>query len=269
MGHQPSSQADVSSQSAESSTDSDAPVLDFEFFRTKVQPIFLAERPGHAQCVSCHASDERLRPHLVLLPKGSTMWNEEDSRKNFEEFSRVVIPGSLKSKLLVHPLAEKAGGDSFHQGGKHFNSQQDPEWLILKAWVFGAKSVVPGRAGRIEAANKPRILQTNLAGDNLSIIDPGTNKVVGNIPGIQVSHGVAVAPDGTQIYVSAESDSTLDIVDSKTLNVINRIPLSGHPQNVRVSHDGRKVYVGIMGAKGGMDVIDTASQRNVKTIYKY
>lgn len=76
----------------------------------------------------------------MLLPKGSTMWNEEDSRKNFAEFSRVVIPGSLKSPLLRHPLAEDAGGDSFHSGGKHFNSQQDPEWLVLKAWVFGAKS---------------------------------------------------------------------------------------------------------------------------------
>ena len=25
-----------------------APALDFEFFKTRVQPIFLAERPGHA-----------------------------------------------------------------------------------------------------------------------------------------------------------------------------------------------------------------------------
>ncbi len=139
----PAAQMEAPPQPAVASSpasDSAPPVLDFEFFRTKVQPIFLFKRPGHARCVSCHASDERLHPHLVLLPKGSTMWNEEDSRKNFAEFSRVVIPGSLKSPLLRHPLAEDAGGDSFHSGGKHFNSQQDPEWLVLKAWVFGAKS---------------------------------------------------------------------------------------------------------------------------------
>ena len=50
---------------------------------------------------------------------------------------RVVMPGNEKSRLLVHPLAEKAGGDFFHNGGKHWSSQSDPEWQILRAWVLG------------------------------------------------------------------------------------------------------------------------------------
>ena len=111
--------------------------LDFEFFKTKVQPIFLAKRPGHARCVSCHAADRGAVLHLQPLSPGSTTWNEEESRKNFEAVSRVVVPGNLKSPLLIHPLAEEAGGDFFHSGGKHFNSQSDSEWLTLKAWVLG------------------------------------------------------------------------------------------------------------------------------------
>ena len=62
-----------------------------------------------------------------------------------------------------------------------------------------------------------RIIQTNSAGDNVHIIDAATNKVVGEITGIEVSHGAAAAPDGSRIYVSNEADSTLDVVDSKTL----------------------------------------------------
>ena len=107
--------------------------LDFEFFKTKVQPIFLAKRPGHARCISCHASGTPLR--LQPLSPGSTTWNEEQSRKNFEAVRRVVVPGSVKSMLLIHPLAEQAGGDFFHNGGKHWDSQNDPEWQTLKAWV--------------------------------------------------------------------------------------------------------------------------------------
>jgi hypothetical protein len=115
--------------------------LDFEFFKTKVQPIFLAKRPGHARCVSCHGSSTapavfRLQP----LAPGNTSWTDDQSRKNFEVVSSLVAPGSLQSPLLAHPLAEQAGGDFFHSGGKHFNSQDDPEWLTLKAWAFGAKS---------------------------------------------------------------------------------------------------------------------------------
>ena len=44
--------------------------------------------------------------------------------------------------------------------------------------------------------SKLRIIQTNSAGDNIHIIDPVTNKVVGEIKGIEASHGIAVAPDG-------------------------------------------------------------------------
>jgi YVTN family beta-propeller protein len=111
-----------------------------------------------------------------------------------------------------------------------------------------------------------RVLQTNSAGDNVDVIDPVTNKVVGEIKGIEVNHGVAVAPDGTRIYVSDEAASTLDVADAKTLEVIKRIPLSGHPNNISVTPNGRSLYVAIAQAPGGLDVIDTASLTNVKTI---
>lgn len=111
--------------------------LDFEFFKTKVQPIFLTKRPGRARCVACHAHPHASGFALQQLPPGRTTWNDEESRKNFEAVRLVVVPGNLQSPLLVHPLAEAAGGDFFHSGGKQFNSQDDPEWQTLKAWVLG------------------------------------------------------------------------------------------------------------------------------------
>src|SRR6202008_3602375 len=94
---------------------------------------------------------------------------------------------------------------------------------LLAAFALGVVSL--GAQGQ----GKVRIVQTNSAGDNVHIIDPVTNKVVGVIDGIEVSHGAAVAPDGTRIYVSDEAESTLDVVDGKTLKVVKRVPLSGHP----------------------------------------
>jgi YVTN family beta-propeller protein len=111
-----------------------------------------------------------------------------------------------------------------------------------------------------------RVLQTNAAGDNIHIIDPATNQVVGTIEDIEVPHGVTIAPDGGRIYVSNESLSTLDVVDAKTLKVSKRIPLSGRPNNVAVSNDGGHVYVAIAQAPGAVDVIDTTSMSNVKSI---
>src|SRR3954447_9741270 len=57
-----------------------------------------------------------------------------------------------------------------------------------------------------------RIVQTNAAGDSVMLIDPATNKVVGEIKGIEVNHGAAVAPDGSRFYITNEAESTLDRV---------------------------------------------------------
>jgi YVTN family beta-propeller protein len=118
----------------------------------------------------------------------------------------------------------------------------------------------------LAAQKKVRIIQTNSAGDNVHLIDPATNKVVGVIEGIEVNHGAGVSPDGSKIYISNEAESTLDAVDAKTLKVIGHAKLSGHPNNMAVGADGKKVYVGIIQAPGGVDVIDTASMTRVKTV---
>lgn len=73
-----------------------------------------------------------------MLEPGATNWSEDQSRKNFAIWKLFVVPGNpMKSALLLHPLAEAAGGDRFHAGGKHWKSQSDPEWQILAAWVRG------------------------------------------------------------------------------------------------------------------------------------
>jgi YVTN family beta-propeller protein len=128
--------------------------------------------------------------------------------------------------------------------------------------------------------SKLRIIQTNSAGDNIHIINPATNKVVGEIKGIEAPHGVVVAPDGGRIYVSEQADNTVAVLDGKTLQVTGRIPLSGNPNLIDITPDGRWLYVAIAltwndlsafpqikaNASGGVDVIDTASLQNIKTI---
>jgi hypothetical protein len=109
--------------------------LDYAYFRDRVQPIFLKKRPGHARCIVCH---EHGSPPLQLLTPGAVTWDDDQSRKNYQIWKQFVVPGQPeKSPLLLHPLAQSAGGDTFHAGGKHWHSKDDPEWRILAAWVNG------------------------------------------------------------------------------------------------------------------------------------
>ena len=111
-----------------------------------------------------------------------------------------------------------------------------------------------------------RIVQTNSAGDNISLIDPATNTVVAEITGIEVNHGAAVAPDGKWFYFSNEADHTLDVVNGRSLAVTKKVALSGRPNNIAISKDGRHVYVSIVSGNGAVDVIDAGSLERVKSI---
>ena len=118
----------------------------------------------------------------------------------------------------------------------------------------------------LNAVAQVRIVQTNSGADNISLIDPATNKVVGEIKGIPINHGAAVSPDGKRLYFSSEGEQTLVVVDSKTLAATQRIKLSGRPNNITISKDGLKVYVAIISEPGAVDVIDTVKLERVKSI---
>src|SRR5690348_12055562 len=112
--------------------------LDFTFFRTRIQPIFLKKRPGLARCYVCHSQGTPLV--LQELTPGRDAWDEEQSRKNFEAIRRVVVPGNPQSSmLLMMPLANEAGSKLFHPGGKHWTSQDDPEFRLIADWIRGAR----------------------------------------------------------------------------------------------------------------------------------
>ena len=116
---------------------SKTPTLDYEFFKAKVEPIFLKKREGHTRCYVCHEeSNNAFR--LKKLPAGASFWTGEQSRKNFDTVSALVVPGDpANSRLLLQPLAPEAGGNTFHSGGRQFASKNDPDWKTLAQWVTG------------------------------------------------------------------------------------------------------------------------------------
>jgi len=108
--------------------------LDYDTFKTKVEPIFAKKRVGHARCVACHSAANnafKLQP----LAEGAA-WTEDQSRRNFEMASRLVNKANpAASVLLMHPLAQEGGGDEFHSGGRQFLTKDDPDWQAMAAWA--------------------------------------------------------------------------------------------------------------------------------------
>ena len=124
--------------------------LSFERYRDEIEPIFLKPRGGHgpgmSPCVTCHVRNGtplKLEP-LQEDENGGVFWSEAQSRKNFEVVSQLVVPGQPeRSRLLQVPLV---AGARFHVGGKFFDSEADPEWQTMAAWVRDADTS-EGRSG--------------------------------------------------------------------------------------------------------------------------
>jgi hypothetical protein len=144
-GPAPFSAAPSAGERAAQAPSAARPTLDYEFFKARVEPIFIKKRwPDHSRCYICHEISRHGGGPLSIeaLPPGASFWTEEQSRRNFDVVSKLVIPGDpLSSLFLLMPLAPEAGGlADTHQGGRQFRSKDDPDWKNMEAWVRGQKA---------------------------------------------------------------------------------------------------------------------------------
>ena len=115
-----------------------AQTLDYAQFKSSVEPIFLKKRAGHTRCYACHSDRSNNLLKLEKLAPGAKAWSEDQSRRNFDTVSRLVVPGKPGSSLLLlHPLAPEAGGGAYHSGGRQFENRDDADWKAIARWVGG------------------------------------------------------------------------------------------------------------------------------------
>jgi len=113
--------------------------LDYQFFKARIQPIFLKKREGHTRCIICHAGANNAM-RLTPLGSGANNFTEEQSKTNYEPLSRIVPHGKpMESHFLLHPLQPEFGGGMYHSGGRQFVSTDDPDWQNMRDWVNGKK----------------------------------------------------------------------------------------------------------------------------------
>lgn len=128
-------------------------------------------------------------------------------------------------------------------------------------------SIVAPHSNLTAQAGKLLVFQNAMGGDAVTIIDTETNRVVGEIPDIEIANGLATSPDGGRLYVTGEVAKALYVVDTGTMAVVNKVATIGRPSAVAVSKDGRRIYVGVQdqGATG-LDIFDASTLILVKNL---
>jgi YVTN family beta-propeller protein len=105
----------------------------------------------------------------------------------------------------------------------------------------------------------------NSMGDDVSVVDLASLKVIGDITVGPHVHGVAVTPDGRRLFTTSEVDHTLIISDTETHKIMGTVKLPGKPNQCAVTPDGRYVTVPIRDGDS-VAIVDVNQQKIVKLL---
>ena len=110
-----------------------------------------------------------------------------------------------------------------------------------------------------------RVYVTNSLGDDITVIDLASRKVIDDIHVGKGVHGICAAADGRKVFTTIESEHNLKIIDTATDKVVNAIALTGRPNQCAATPDGH--YVGVpIRDHNSVDIVDTELHKVVKVL---
>ena len=105
----------------------------------------------------------------------------------------------------------------------------------------------------------------NSLGDDITVIDLGSLKVVDSIKVGAQPHALCAPADGRRLFTTIESEKNLKTIDTATGKVIGTIPVTGKPNECAATPDGR--YVGVPIRDGNsVDIVDMQRKAVVKVL---
>jgi YVTN family beta-propeller protein len=105
----------------------------------------------------------------------------------------------------------------------------------------------------------------NSLGDDITVIDLATLKVVDTIKVGNQPHALCAPADGRRLFTSIESEKNLKTIDTTTGKIVETIPVMGKPNECAATPDGR--YVGVPIRDGdSVDIVDTILKKVVKAL---
>jgi YVTN family beta-propeller protein len=130
--------------------------------------------------------------------------------------------------------------------------------LIAFQPVFAAEPAAPVRQ---------KLYVTNSGGDDITVVDVATTKVIGRIEVGPHPHGIGVPADQSFILVSIEGSKPGELVwiDPKTDKVSRRMNIGPAPNQLAVTPDGAFAYVPCI--DGYYEVIDLKQAKIVTRIF--
>ena len=222
--------------------------------------------PG-AGCVNCTAS---LQTRLLLLtgvnhPTANRMADTQTIPRDNEFFdtqetalriddqcgARLRTPHGLPAPPPPRPFVRPRGfGERLSAGG-----------AVLSPLASASERLAGTAVDR-------RLYVANAAFSELQVWNPQTAELLGRVDVGRWPRGVAVSPDGVQVYVASQIGRRIDVIGAQNLQVLGQIPIpqGDEPFDLKITPDGAEIWVTNFVPNGGILVINTTSQTLVEEI---
>jgi YVTN family beta-propeller protein len=121
-------------------------------------------------------------------------------------------------------------------------------------------------ASTAQAATRPILYVANSQGDDITVIDLPTQKIITTFKVGPIVHGICAQADGRRAFATIESEHSLKVIDTRTNTVTDTIALGGQPNECAATSDGHYVVVPLLAPNNSAVIIDMAQKKIVKTI---
>jgi YVTN family beta-propeller protein len=106
----------------------------------------------------------------------------------------------------------------------------------------------------------------NSQGDDITVIDLPTQKVITTFKVGPIVHGICAQGDGRRAFATIESNHTLQVIDTQKNAVIDTVQLPGQPNECAATTDGHYVVVPLLAPANSAVIIDMTEKKIVKTL---
>ena len=110
------------------------------------------------------------------------------------------------------------------------------------------------------AMAKQKLYVLSSEGQDITVIDVATNKIIGSVEVGDRPHGIAAPRAQDVLYIATEHDNGLTVVDPRTDTVTKKYSVGRRPNEIDVTSDGRFIYFPIL-KDGVYQVFDTLEEK--------
>jgi YVTN family beta-propeller protein len=146
------------------------------------------------------------------------------------------------------------------EGSQHVLLVDVEEGVMLKAWP--TEQEISHMVAVIN--NPPRAFVSSIRTGNMTVIDMLKDEIISQVYSGQGAEGIAVSPDGQEVWVTNRSDNTISVFDAKHLDLLATIPCGEFPIRAKFSPDGTSFLVS--NARSGEIAVIDASEKKLKAI---